>query len=62
MAETKNNIWEQAGKAGLVLGGISIVYMLLTMLVFISTYHKELRKEKERRAEETQSYGGFPKR
>ncbi len=32
MAETKNNIWEQAGKAGLVLGGISIVYMLLTML------------------------------
>ena len=38
------------------------LYMLLTMLVFISTYHKELRKEKERRAEETQSYGGFPKR
>lgn len=32
MAETKNNIWEQAGKAGLVLGGISIAYMLLTML------------------------------
>ena len=32
MAEMKNNIWEQAGKAGLVLGGISIVYMLLTML------------------------------
>ena len=32
MAETKNNIWEQAGKAGLVLGGISIVYMLLTLL------------------------------
>ena len=38
------------------------LYMLLTMLVFISTYHKELRKEKERRSEETQSYGGFPKR
>jgi len=32
MAEQKNIIWEQAGKAGLVLGGISIVYMLLTML------------------------------
>ena len=32
MAETKNNIWEEAGKAGLVLGGISIAYMLLTAL------------------------------
>ena len=32
MAETKNNLWEQAGKAGLVLGGISIVYMVLTAL------------------------------
>jgi hypothetical protein len=32
MAEMKNNIWEQAGKAGLVLGGVSIVYMVLTML------------------------------
>ena len=36
------------------------LYMLLTMLVFISTYHKELRKEKERRAEETN--GGSPYR
>jgi O-antigen/teichoic acid export membrane protein len=36
------------------------LYMLLTMLVFISTYHKELRKEKERRAEETN--GGYPYR
>lgn len=31
MAE-KNNIWESAGKAGLVLGGVSILYMLCTML------------------------------
>ena len=30
MAEQKNIIWEQAGKAGLVLGGISILYMMLT--------------------------------
>ena len=28
----KNIIWEHAGKAGLVLGGVSIVYMVLTML------------------------------
>jgi hypothetical protein len=28
----KESIWESAGKAGLVLGGISIAYMLLTML------------------------------
>ena len=28
----KINIWEQAGKAGLVLGGVSIGYMLITML------------------------------
>lgn len=32
MAEQKNIIWESAGKAGLVLGGVSIVYMLCTML------------------------------
>ena len=32
MTEQKNIIWERAGKAGLVLGGVSIVYMLLTML------------------------------
>ena len=32
MAEQKNSMLEQAGKAGLVLGGVSIVYMLLTML------------------------------
>ena len=32
MAEQKNSLLEQAGKAGLVLGGVSIVYMLLTML------------------------------
>jgi len=31
MAE-KNIIWESAGKAGLVLGGVSILYMLCTML------------------------------
>ncbi|MBQ6244743.1 MAG: DUF4199 domain-containing protein [Bacteroidales bacterium] len=31
MAE-KNIIWESAGKAGLVLGGVSILYLLLTML------------------------------
>ena len=30
MAEQKNIMWEQAGKAGLVLGGISILYMMLT--------------------------------
>lgn len=28
----KNSIWEHAGKAGLVLGGVSIAYMLCTML------------------------------
>jgi hypothetical protein len=28
----KNIIWEHAGKAGLALGGVSIVYMVLTML------------------------------
>ena len=28
----KNTIWERAGKAGLVLGGISILYMLITAL------------------------------
>ena len=28
----KNSIWEHAGKAGLVLGGVSIVYMLITAL------------------------------
>ena len=28
----KNLIWEHAGKAGLVLGGVSIVYMLITSL------------------------------
>ena len=33
MTEQKNIIWERAGKAGLVLGGVSIAYMLLTMLV-----------------------------
>ena len=32
MAEEKNIIWERAGKAGLVLGGVSIAYMLCTML------------------------------
>ena len=32
MGETKINIWERAGKAGLVLGGVSIAYMLITML------------------------------
>ena len=32
MAETKNLLWESAGKAGLVLGGVSIAYMLCTML------------------------------
>ena len=32
MAEQKNIIWESAGKAGLVLGGVSIVYMLCVML------------------------------
>jgi hypothetical protein len=32
MAEQKNSMLEQAGKAGLVLGGVSIAYMLLTML------------------------------
>ena len=31
MAE-KNIIWERAGKAGLALGGVSILYMLCTML------------------------------
>ncbi|MCR4859454.1 MAG: DUF4199 family protein [Bacteroidales bacterium] len=31
MAE-KNIIWESAGKAGLVLGGVSILYLLCTML------------------------------
>ena len=31
MAE-KNIIWESAGKAGLALGGVSILYMLCTML------------------------------
>ena len=30
MAEQKNIMWEHAGKAGLVLGGISILYMMLT--------------------------------
>ena len=29
----KNSIWEHAGKAGLVLGGVSIVYMLITSLL-----------------------------
>ena len=28
----KKSIWESAGKAGLVLGGISVAYMLITML------------------------------
>ncbi len=28
----KKSIWESAGKAGLVLGGVSIAYMLITML------------------------------
>lgn len=28
----KNSVWESAGKAGLVLGGVSIAYMFLTML------------------------------
>ena len=28
----KNSIWESAGKAGLVLGGVSVAYMLITML------------------------------
>ena len=28
----KNIIWEHAGKAGLVLGGVSILYMVLTAL------------------------------
>ena len=32
MAEQKNLIWEHAGKAGLVLGGVSTAYMLITML------------------------------
>ena len=32
MAEEKNIIWERAGKAGLVLGGVSIAYMLCSML------------------------------
>ncbi|MBQ9661109.1 MAG: DUF4199 domain-containing protein [Bacteroidales bacterium] len=32
MAETKNILWESAGKAGLVLGGVSITYLLCTML------------------------------
>ncbi len=32
MAETKNLLWESAGKAGLVLGGVSIAYLLCTML------------------------------
>lgn len=32
MAEQKNSMLEQAGKAGLVLGGVSIAYMILTML------------------------------
>ena len=32
MAEQKNSMWEHAGKAGLVLGGVSILYMLITML------------------------------
>ena len=32
MAEQKNSIWEHAGKAGLVLGGISVAYMVLTAL------------------------------
>ena len=31
MAE-KNIIWESAGKAGRALGGVSILYMLCTML------------------------------
>ncbi len=29
----KNSIWESAGKAGLVLGGISILYMFVNMLL-----------------------------
>ena len=33
MTEQKRIIWESAGKAGLVLGGVSIVYLLLTMLL-----------------------------
>ncbi len=33
MTEKKNIMWESAGKAGLVLGGVSIVYLLLTMLL-----------------------------
>ena len=33
MTEQKNIIWERAGKAGLVLGGVSIAYLLLTMLL-----------------------------
>ena len=32
MAEQKNIIWESAGKAGLALGGVSIAYLLCTML------------------------------
>ena len=32
MAEQKNTMLEQAGKAGLVLGGVSVAYMLITML------------------------------
>lgn len=29
----KKSIWESAGKAGLVLGGISVAYMIITMLI-----------------------------
>lgn len=32
MAEQKNILWESAGKAGLVLGDVSILYLLCTML------------------------------
>ena len=37
------------------------LYMLLTMFVFISTYHKELRKVKEKKEEERQQgpSGGY---
>lgn len=33
MAEQKNIIWEHAGVAGLALGGVSILYLVLTMLI-----------------------------
>ena len=33
MAEQKNIIWEHAGVAGLALGGVSILYLVLSMLI-----------------------------